>query len=82
MLCIFLTNDALSLKVPQLTLQIARGDCIVKSQNESGENRSLALKEQFSPVSLPKKAAGGRKALRRFVCSLFTAYHRSPDDYP
>ncbi len=29
MLCIFLTNDALSPKAPQLRLQIARGDCIV-----------------------------------------------------
>ena len=32
MLCIFLTDDALSSKVPQLTLRIAEGDCIVKSQ--------------------------------------------------
>ena len=32
MLCIFLTDDVLSSKVPQLTLRIAEGDCIVKFQ--------------------------------------------------
>ena len=32
MLRIFLTDDALSSKVLQLTLRIAKGDCIVKSQ--------------------------------------------------
>jgi hypothetical protein len=32
MLRIFLTDDALSSKVPQLTLRIAEGDCIVKFQ--------------------------------------------------
>jgi hypothetical protein len=32
MLCIFLTDDVLSSKVPQLTLRIADGDCIVKFQ--------------------------------------------------
>ena len=32
MLRIFLTDDALSAKVPQLTLRIAEGDCIVKFQ--------------------------------------------------
>ena len=32
MLRIFLTDDALSSKVPQLTLRIADGDCIVKFQ--------------------------------------------------
>ena len=32
MLRIFLTDNALSSKVPQLTLRIAEGDCIVKFQ--------------------------------------------------
>ena len=32
MLRIFLTDDALSSKVPQLMLRIATGDCIVKFQ--------------------------------------------------
>ena len=41
MLRIFLTDDALSSKVPQLTLRIAEGDCIVKFQFVWTPNNTL-----------------------------------------